>query len=378
MLGLVWAVTRRAAVRIERLKALWFGDPLSVDLLVNGFVVVAQFALLGMAIVPAVQAELTPAVGGLRPSFPAELDSAFGPGAWLLLGLLALGLAARLRLATDNEPGGDAPLIGLAVLLVSVALAGAGAFRAELAAASALRWGLAGAFLAGSAVLFFRKPLDRLVGAAGFRLRATSVSTQIGYVLFAIAAAVVLLLTANLTALGLSRLKPSGPAAGSVFAALGYTISFLVPLVLLIVGLAGTAVRERLAGYAFVAGLVWTGTVASGYALLVITGGGALDEMALLRLGMLATGSAAAWALLWQAAERRVPGGRLLDVQATFGLIGVGLLVLGPLGLLFASPAGPLPSQFVEIGRFGWIVLALASWAGLQKVSGPFSAARSR
>jgi hypothetical protein len=368
LLNLAWILVRWAAVRNERLKALWLCDPFSVDRIVAGFVVVAQLALLAVAIAPAVRAELTPSVRTIHPRFAPELAAAFGPGAWLLLSLLGVGLVTRLRFSTNDEPSGDGPILGLAVLLVSLALAWAGGFHTEVATASAVRWGLAVAFLAGSTALFFREPLGRLAAGAGFQLRATLLSTRGSYVLFAIAATFVGLLTANLTMLGANLIKPSGPAEGSVFASMGYTASFIVPLGLLIVGLTGSAVRERSVGYAFAASMVWTATVASGYALMVILGGGAVDDVFVFRLDMLAVGSMAAWSLLWLAVERRVPGGALLDAQSAFGLIGLGLMTVAPLEQLF-NLAFPLPLAYAEIGRYGWIALALAGWAGFERAS---------
>jgi hypothetical protein len=366
LLGLAWVAVRRAVAGNDRLRALWLNDPLAADRLVTGAVIVGQLILLAAAVEPAARAELTPLGLSPWPTPPPEMLFAFGPGAWALLGLLAVGLLASLRLGSGDEPAGDAIVTGLALLAVSVPMLVAGSFAPELAAASALRWGLAGVFLVGSAAIWAREPLARLATRAGVRTPVTAVARNGAIIVFTTAAAVAVVITLNVTELGLRRFQPTGPAEGSVFERMGYTASFLVPLGLLIVGLAGSAVRERSAGYAFAAGLVFAGAITSGYTLSVVTSDDLLDAVQRIRIGMLAAGSAAAWALLWLAASRRIPGGPLLGAQATFGLVGVGLLALVPLLRLFSHPSDPLAPAFAEIGRFGWVVLALAGWAGVE------------
>jgi hypothetical protein len=368
-LGLVWVAARRLGAGSERLRALWLRDPFAVDRIVLGGVVVGQLLLLAIAVEPAARAELTPAGRQSWPQPAAELAHAFGAGTWLVLGLLAVWLVAALRLAPEDDPGTDALLIGLAVLLVSVPVAWAGTFAPQVAAASALRWGLAASFLVGSAVLFARQPLTRAFEAIGFRLRPTTSSTVGSYAQFTLAAAVVFLLTLSAMDVGLNRLKPSGPVEGSAFAQSGATASAVIPLGLLVLGLSASAGRERAGGYAFAAGVVFTAAVAGGYALAVMPGGEPSEGLRLARVITLAVGSIALWALLWLAAERWVPGGVLLSLQAVLGLAGVGLMLAPPLVVLFADAGRPLPAVFAEFGGLGWVVLALAGWAAFERAS---------
>lgn len=361
-LGLVWGAARRLAAGSDRLQALWLRDPFAVDRLVLGGVVIGQLLLLAAAVEPAVGAELTP-IGQPALSAPVELAHAFGPGTWLTLGLLVVALVVALRLAPDDEVATNALLIGLAVLLVGAAIAWAGAFAPQTAAASALRWGLAGAFLLGSAVVCAREPLGRVVAQLGFRLRPTARSTTGGYALLAVAAVFVFLLTLNLTELGLRQLRPSGPAEGSVFARMGWTAAALVPLVLLAVGLSATAVRERWGGYMFAAGLVCTYSVTAGYALAVVTGGGGFGGERSAWLVLLPVGTVVGWALLWLGVERRIPGGWLLTLQTALGLAGVGVIALVVGGRAFTQST-PAPESYAVHGSHGWIVLGLAAWAG--------------
>ncbi|QDU20062.1 hypothetical protein [Urbifossiella limnaea] len=362
VLGLVWVAARRLAAGSGRLRQLWLADPFALDQIVVGAVVVVQVVLLAAAVEPFARAELTPLGWPLRAAHP-DLAFAFEPAAWLVPALLAAVLLGWLRLRTDGEPAGDAAIVGLFALLLTAALLIAGTFAEELATASALRWGLAAAFAAGSALVFARRPLGEVADRLGFRPATTPAATRGAYVLLAAAAAVVVLLTADVARLGLSRRTPSGPAAESVFARLGWTWSNVVPMALVVLGLAGTAARERLAGYAFAAGLTFTATVAGGYALGVVTAGGSFGPLEELRLGMLTVGSVAAWAALWIAAGRRVPGGVLLDLQAAAGLFGVGLIALVPLAQLFAFPDRGLVGALAEFGAAGGPLMALAGWA---------------
>jgi len=362
LLGLVWVVARRLAARSARLRELWLADPFALDRFVIAAVVVGQLLVLAAAVEPAVRDELTP-LGWRVHSTATQLAHAFEPAAWLVPALLAAVLLGWLRLRTDAEPTGDPALVGLVLLLLTLPLLAAGTFGPQLAAASALRWGMAAAFVAGSALVFARRPLAHAADRIGFRPGATPAAAFWSYLFLAGSVVVVVTLTADVARLGLSRLTPSGPAEESIFARIGWTWSNVVPMALVVLGLAGTAARERLPGYAFAAGLAFTATVTGGYALGVVTAGGAFGPVENLRLVMLAVGSVVAWAALWIAAERRVPGGQLLDLQAAAGLFGVGLIALVAAAQLFVHPDRGLDPAFAEFGLVGGPLLAAAAWA---------------
>ena len=127
-------------------------------------------------------------------------------------------------------------------------------------------------------------------------------------------------LSAQVAELGLTGRNPSGPVAESVFAAMGAMPSNLVPLALVVLGLGCSAGRERSPGYAFAGGLVFVGTLAAGYGLGVVTGGGRIDGAERLRIYLLVCGGAAVWAATWLAAERRITGGLLLAIQSRLSL----------------------------------------------------------
>src|SRR5207247_1662746 len=154
----------------------------------------------------------------------------------------------------------------------------------------------------------------------------------------AVPAGVVLLLTFLVAMVGFSGDVPSGPAEGSIFREMGWTASSIVPLAALVIGLAGTSLRERSSGYAYVAGWVWIVGLAGGYALGVVTAGGTLGAPEQMRIAMLAFGAAAVWSLGWLAVERRVPGDGLLTTHLAMALAGLASLCVIPFVLLLVSP----------------------------------------
>src|SRR5262249_54764154 len=151
-------------------------------------------------------------------------------------------LVATLRQSVDTtqERLRIACLTGLLLLALGAAVLWAVPFSAGRATASALRWALALVFVAGSALVWLRRPL-LAPAAAPF-------PPPLG-----IAAGCVFLISAVAAVQGFEGVPAGGPLPGSVFAHMGFTLSHLVPLLLLVAGLAGNALRERSAGYAFAA-----------------------------------------------------------------------------------------------------------------------------
>ena len=323
-----------------------------------------QLLLATVAILPEARAELT-AVGAslIRWESPA-LTQAFGTGAWVALGVLGIALIASFRF-TGEERDTDAHLVGLILLFLTAPLLWAGTFAHQIASASALRWGLSVAFVVGSAVMAARTPLRVALHQLGFPLHPTWLTRPVLLAMLAVAAGVVVFLSAQVAELGLSGRKPSGPVAESIFAMMGAIPSNLVPLALVVLGLAGTAARERSAGYAFAGGLVFVATIAAGYALGVVTAGGVLDATEQVRIWLLACGGAAVWALAWLAAEPRVTGGPLLAIQSRLGLFLLAWGALAPVVLLLVQPDTPLKPAASVFGQFGWLALALAAAAGV-------------
>jgi hypothetical protein len=309
-----------------------------------------------------VRGELTP-LGYVQPiPSPPELAHAFAPAAWRLLAMLAGAVLLSWRLSTF-ERDADLHALGLALLLLAAPVLWAGSHAADVAAASALRWGLAGAFVLGSAAVALRVQARCGSEAVGFPSQTSPWLRPWLLALFACAAGAVVLLSAEVAEIGLSRLKPSGPDERSVFALMGVTASNLIPLGLVVFGLGLTAGRERSSGYSLAGGLVFVATLTAGYALTVVTAGKPLNGTEQVRLALVASASAAAWALAWLATEWRVPGGSPLAVQVSVAVAALGLVSYVPAMHLLVRPGEPLPPAFDPLGQFGWPVLALASAA---------------
>ena len=237
---------------------------------------VGQLVLAIIGVAPAVQSELSlaSAASALDPSF-------FAAGAWwLLVALAALVVAQGWRVA---------PRLGvLALLPIPLLIAGASGHTSVVAA---LCWGVAlffvaGSFWSGSDSIWNLSPL---VGGRNEN-HGKSVAIRRSVVLAAIP---VIVLTIAATDRGL-REAPLLANAGSV-------LSLIFPLALIAVGFLGNALRERLPGYLFAAGLLAVYCVAAGYALAVKAGGGALDVTVVVRTLQFATGMAAIWTLFWLA-----------------------------------------------------------------------------
>lgn len=358
-LSVGWEVARRALRPVERARELWNELDPSLDRIVLAGLVVGQLFLAAIGVFPHVVAELTPS--DATPSFLAlpEGEHVWGPGAWLLLASLCLALVlAFLRESSDSveyESNSPISVVAFTLLALTVPFLLAGLFAPQLASASALRWGLAVVFLLGSAVAAFREPIAGL----GLKSLVSPWSPACLRGLLAGGAAIVLLLTFRVAALGLSGLAPSGPIADSVFGRIGWTASVMVPLAMLVVGLAGTALRERLSGYAFVGGWVWIATIAGGYALGVVTSGRTIDVTEQIRVALLAIAAGSVWSLVWLAVERRVPGQGLLTATIGACVVGLSLLCLIPLVVLILFPPFSMLGS-KELGMEGWAALGLA------------------
>jgi hypothetical protein len=380
LLGLVWIAARMALSGHARVRELWEAPWPSLDRVMLGLLVAGQFALAIWGIAPGVDAELIPEGYLSLIEWPALASHAYGPGAWALLGVLALVLLAALR-----EKGRTSIIVGLLVLAVTVPILAAATFAAELATASVLRWGLALCYLACSVLVWLRRHLARLATAAGVTFTADESAALWSQGILACMAAAVFLLTMQVAVLGFSGLRPTGPAAGLFFAEMGWTLSHVLPLLVLTVGLVGHAVRERSPGYAFVGGLLANISLTGGYALGVVTSGRHLETADLLCTLQLFSLAAALWALGWLVSQRWVYAWReeraadgyvpsplaapLMQVQ--LGLALAAQLLLLTLGILALSdlrsaldPSLTLPARSVIGSPLGWGAL-LASLGAL-------------
>src|SRR5262249_23191551 len=193
LLCLGWVAGRRLAP-----GPLWEAFTPGIDRLTLALLVVGELLLALVAAWPAVLAEWG-LVGSAK--VPAAGAHVWGPGGWLLLGVLAAAVVALLEGPgrEGEETEREAAVVGLVLLGASAPLLFSALHAADLAAASAARWGLAAYFLAGSALLWGRGSLARLARAAGLAMAPAS---AICHGLFAGVAGAVVLLTAVLAGLG--------------------------------------------------------------------------------------------------------------------------------------------------------------------------------
>jgi hypothetical protein len=389
LLGLGWAVARPISARHERWRELWGAAWPSLDRLVLGFLVLAQAALVAARNLPDVLSELTPANRLLGQELSREPAAVYGLSAWVLLGALAAVLFTNFVCAV-TEGQRYRSVLGLLVLALTVPVVWAGPHAVDLAVASALRWGLATAFVVCSALVWLREPLGqmarRLVLDGAAPPDETAVPQTWGlpvvtwaYGLLVAAVLVVLALTTGVAAIGFTGHVPAGPLPDSIFARLGWSLSNVGPLALLALGLVGTAMRERSAGYAFAAGLVANATVVGGYALAVITSGGALGTAETAHVYQLGSLTAGLWAIGWLLGRRYGLGNAALTPALL--LVQIGLAASGNVFLLvraLLAPTGPFllrDAWAIEVGSpLGWAaalaaVVALALL--LQQRSGP-------
>ena len=186
----------------------------------------------------------------------------------------------------------------------------------------------------------------------------------------------VLGITVLAAGLQIGGVSPVGSLAKSFFERLGPTQSYLLPLLLVIAGLVGHALRERSSDYCFSAGLALEMAVGLGYSLHITLAKQPFDATFQVTLLQLLAIGAAAWAGVWLLARRRLDVWReppaigvsasalsrgLMTVQigmafvATAWVLGVALL-----GLAF-----PLLSAEWQVwsiaagGPVGWIALVL-------------------
>jgi hypothetical protein len=363
LLSLLWVGARKAMVGWETLEGLLPTTWPGLDRLLLGALVVGQLLLAGAVALPGVASEW---VAGSDSILPGHV---FGPGAWLLLGVLSLALAAELagpaREAGQRTRG--LSILGLVLLAVGATTLWAGMHITDRATASALRWGMAGCFLAGSALVWIRQPLLRL--AEKLHLASAPVSGEVRALLGAVAG-VVVFLTAILTGLGFSGEKLPGPLAESVFAKMGPVLSSIGPLVLVIAGLVGASIRERSPGYALAAGLLATLSSMGGYALGVVQGGKALDDSQAVLTVLIGCSTAGVFALAWLAGRRGIGAGPLLAVQSWMGLVGLVVLAAILLPGLLSGPGVPAEGRFAVLGGpVGWLALAITASAAFWQTS---------
>ncbi len=396
VLSLGWIIARIAlrgdATAEQLLNPAW---P-TVDWILRHALIVTQLVLVLIFLTPGIGEELQGGIG-VSSAFRQTQQMICGGGAWLVLGTLAAMLIVALWQRWRN-----AELLGTLLLAATAPCLVAGRLAGDLAAASALRWGLACCFLVLSAALWGRKRLLTACRQARMNVDLDRNGSRIAHgVSLATTALPVIALTVVAAICQFGGVKPGGPLVDTFFHRLGPSISYLIPLAMVILGMAGHAVRESSAGYAFSAGLVAELAVALGYSLGVVLAPRPFGTVELVTLIQLATITAAAWALAWLVARRWInvwregekgdsphlceapfgpfrqmgtvpffrPQAVLMTVQLGMGVTGNAVLIgLALFALAFGTPAGQ--DWTVAAGMpLGWIALAGSVAAGVFRLA---------
>jgi hypothetical protein len=381
-LSMLWGVTRLTLRARPSAMALLDAVTPSVDRVVLGGLIIGQAALAIWGLAPGLVREMAPKQAELSLSaWSALAHPVSGVGGWLLWMGLALTLVIWLWEARTTFRL-TALVLGLLLLALTAPVLVAGQFSGDAAAASALRWGLAACFLAGSLPLWLRTPIAREAVRFGIHPGNAWTAQLVRGGLLAFAALPVIALSVWMAVLVFIGLTPGGPSEGSFFFRAGDFTSHLFPLSLVLFGLTGHALREWSEEDAFAGGVVTLLIVMGGYALSVIQGGESLvwnDWVILLQAGTVA---AALWALGWMEVVSRVPrgffgatrrhtsplpSGSLMRVQVLLPVLGNLILVLLGLPRLLSAPADRhVLNLLVPLGNVGgWLAFTIGLLAVL-------------
>ncbi|MBC7910832.1 MAG: hypothetical protein H7Y30_10060, partial [Pyrinomonadaceae bacterium] len=228
---------------------------LSFDQIVT-WAVLCGFVLLGIyGALHGIKLELTIRGGAASvwnlARFPHE--HAYGTGAWILLALLLVSM-----LASFWERRRVAYLMGALLALSTVVPLLAARWETEFATASAWRWLAAIFLMLVSLPLWGRDKIFgqlKTYGLPELNQGTDSIALMLRVMLLILTLVPLLALTIFPVLKALEYMPVHGSSAG-FFYQIGTVISYSVPLLFAALALVGHALRERVAGYAFVAGLL--------------------------------------------------------------------------------------------------------------------------
>ncbi len=329
---------------------------------------------------PGVLRELDDSRTAVTANMVAWQAHALGPGSWMLLVATLAVMAARLWERFEKR----LVLAGVAGLFVAMWLL-AGRWDTELAAASALRWLLAGGLVIVSCFVWCRERL--MVAAQSLswpemdnRTDGLAVFTRTVVLLLGIVPVLVLTLPAAFCALSGQSIPL--PAAGSLFGRMGVAFSYTAPLAVVALVMAGHGARERSATWTFASGLALNLTVSLGWLIAHRKAGGVMGTAEWVRLAQFNAVTFAGVALAWLGVrsvlarhdsdlKQRLPDG-LLTFQIGLALFVNGLLLVVAGVQMFFSPAHHGAWVVQCGGVWGWLSLAAAAVAAtwLTRTSG--------
>ncbi len=296
--------------------------------------------------------------------FPHE--HAYGAGAWILLALLLVSM-----LASFWERRRVAYLMGAVVALSTVVPLLAARWETEFATASAWRWLAAIFLILVSLPVWGRdKIFGRLksYGLPELNKGTDSIALNLRVMLLILTLVPLLALTIFPVLKALEYMPVHGPAAG-FFYQIGTVISYSVPLLFAALALVGHALRERIAGYAFVAGLLLNLAVTVAQLLAVASVGGSMNRVVLVQVIQLNAIATGCFALVWLAVlnwwmrgasgEQNVLTEYYLKFQVGFGLVLNGLIIAPLVVWMSARPDWPGIATFEAGNLRGWLALLI-------------------
>jgi hypothetical protein len=288
-----------------------------------------------------------------------------GPRAWTLFATTTLALLASLWIKFRRTT-----IISLLLALAGACAIAAATFNPQTSSASALRWLLAILLALASIPLLLRQhiaPFAKRLRWPDFEDETHDLFELFLPTLLTLTTLPILAITFYSAAKSLAGISILGPAPNSFFAHLGNSISYLVPLLTMILVFIAYAWRERSSPFAFAAALLLNITVTLGYMLHLVTGHHPIGPIQWIHLIQFNAIASATFALAWLAAIRAksiptllqiqiaIPIATLLCLLALFDL----QLILNPATL--SSAAREIPGLF---GCLAWLLSASAAlWA---------------
>ncbi len=380
LLSLGW-VAVRFAIKSERFKhdklkfvgqlldSPWAFDRIVPWGLLSGLLLLAIYGAL-----PGVTRELT-AQGVANPTwniagFPHQ--EAFGIGSWILLGLLVVAL-----LANAWQQRRAVYVLGAVAAVSSISALIAGRFEVDIAAASAWRWVASLFLLVGALPLLYRErlfPWLRSFGWPQTDISDAELAHRIRLLLLGSTIGALLILTLYPALRAIYYMPVHGPAVG-LFSLLDERFSYGAPLVIVALVLIGFSLRERLPGYAFVAGLFLNVTVTMTYLLSVVAANGSMNRVVVAQAIQLNAISSAIYAMVWLGTRSRwinnldeaVAGTtkRLLKLQVLIAILINAVLII-PVAIRLILRPGCAGIGTIESGSLsGWAAFILAVAAAI-------------
>jgi hypothetical protein len=368
---------------IETFRWLLYPPWPPLDWLTTGVLLFGLAAMAGYGVMPGILSELGLQtrlgigwqVAGVSHSHSSDV------GAWVLWALLLVLLVVRLWEQFDRW------LIHGALLTLAIACPLIAAhWGVDGSMASALRWASAGLLLVFSVPIWMRSHLHRWVlrlDWPNMEPGLTGLARESRNLLVVVTMTPILALTLYPAMATIMGSPPAPVPAGTFFRSIGDPVSYVVPLAIAFVVLAGHAVRERSEVLAFSAGLILNLTVTLGYTLhVVLAGTRPNDANILTRLIQLNALTTATFALLWLTSRGwlvrvftgLVPekSGMLLRVQAAIAVVFLSTLVVPADIRLLLFPMS-ISRSVVEVGSvLGWVALVatVAAYLWLCKARG--------